>query len=262
MEASLARLRSYALGQLKERAGEVAGLKDEFHEFIAQTVADGSAEAGPLITVLQRQDDAARAFPHVALASLHALLRPFTRRLLILKTLPLEGWLRLAIAARTDLLVGTHGEDMGLLLFQPKGAAVLELAPHYTHFNVEGTGWSNALGFLSRLKGAVYSGADGVRGPIDPNGRTAEDLDYQMEMAVYVNNSALVGEVERLLKEAKRHAEASVREAAAAAAAAAAGGGSGEGAPPPPPVTEWPVWHPGYVSEAVSFPASVEVVKY
>ena len=247
IEASLARLRSYALGQLRERSSEVAGLKDEFHAFIAQVVADGSPESGPLITVLQRAEDAARSFPHVALASLHALFRPFTQRLLIIKTLPLEGWLRLAIAARTDLLVGTHGEDMGLLLFQPKGAAVLELAPHYTHFNVEGTGWSNALGFLSRLKGAVYSGADGVKGPLDPNGRTAEDLDYQMEMAVYVNNSALVGEVDRLLKEAKRNAEAAAKEAA---------GGSGAAA------SEWPRWHPGYVSEAVSFPAKEEVVKY
>ena len=215
-----------------------------------EVVADGSPESGPLITVLQLPEDAARSFPHVALASLHALFRPFTQRLLIIKTLPLEGWLRLAIAARTDLLVGTHGEDMGLLLFQPKGAAVLELAPHYTHFNVEGTGCSNALGFLSRLKGAVYSGADGVKGPINPNGRTAEDLDYQMEMAVYVNNSALVGEVDRLLKEAKRNAEAAAKEAAG-------GSGSGSGS-----VGEWPRWHPGYVSEAVSFPAKEEVVKY
>jgi hypothetical protein len=115
---------------------------------------------------------------------------------------------------------------------------------------VEGTGWSNALGFLSRLKGAVYSGADGVKGPINPNGRTAEDLDYQMEMAVYVNNSALVGEVDRLLKEAKRNAEAAAKEAAG-------GSGSGSGS-----VGEWPRWHPGYVSEAVSFPAKEEVVKY
>ena len=246
IEASLAHLRAYALGMLRERAASVQGLKDEFQEFIAQVVADGSPDAGPLITVLQRPDDSARTFPHVALASLHALFRPFTKRLLIIKMLPLEGWLRLAIAARTDLLVGTFGEDMGLLLFQPKGAAVLELAPHYTHFNVEGTGWSNALGFLSRLKGAVYSGADAVRGPIDPNGRVAEDLDYQMEMPVYVNNSALVGEVQRLLKEAKKNAEAAAKEA----------GGSSSSS------KEWPAWHPGYVSEAVSFPAEKEKVKY
>ena len=240
IEGALGRLRAHALGQLRERSSEVAGLKDEFHAFIAQTVLEGGAEAGPLITVLQRSEDAARSFPPLALASLHALLRPFTQRLLILKALPLVGWLRLAIAARTDLLVGTHGEDMGLLLFQPRGAAVLELAPHYTHFGVEGTGWTNALGFLSRLKGAAYSGADGVTGPIDPVGRVAEDLDYQMEMPVYVNNSALVGEVGRLLREAKKYA-------------AAAGGGEEQ---------EWPAWHPSYVSEAVSFPAEAAVGKF
>jgi hypothetical protein len=231
MEGNLARLRAYALSALKERGGELAGLRDEFNTVIMDAVVDGSPEAGPLITVLARQDTEARNFPHVALASLHALFRPLTKRLLVIKALPLPGWLRLAIASRTDLLVGTHGEDMGLLLFQPKGAAVLELAPHYNHYDVEGTGWSNALGFLSRLKGGVYGGADGPRGPINPVGRATEDLDYAMELPVYINNSALLPEVLRLLKEARKNAEP---------------GAFKEG--------EWPAWHPLFVSEDESFP--------
>ena len=244
IEQALGRARDYATS-VASLKGQWDGFKDELGTAIAPMLieegaaegdktADGGGDRGPLITVLQRPEGNARLFPPIAVQTLANFFKKYTKRFLFVRTSALPALLQMAIVAKTDLLVGTHGGDLGLLMFQPPGAAVLQIATHYTHFNVDGTGWSNAIPFLSRVKGVHFGAIDALRGPVNPVGLEDADMGYQMDMDVYVNVTGLGWEVDRIFK---------------AQEAAKKG-------------KEVKFWHPMFTTELESYPGSAVKANY
>jgi len=121
MEGFLGRVREYALSVLALE-GQYDGVADELGTPIKPVLMDSDPASGPLVVVVQRPEGAHRGFPHIAQTTLAGFFKAsYTKRFLLVRTARFPALLQLAIAAKADLLVGTHGEDMGLLMFQPPG---------------------------------------------------------------------------------------------------------------------------------------------
>ena len=110
----------------------------------------------------------------------------------------------------TDIMIGSQGNGMAHLLWQPFGCGVLEIFPHYRSYDngvlqEEGTGWTNDWPFLTRLKGCVYRSVDSELGAQSPVRHAINDNGHQLHVGdLVLNEEATVAEFMALLEEWKK----------------------------------------------------------